>query len=119
MSYSETLAVRVARALGKSRKVETKKMMGGLVFMVNGKMCVCIMGDDLMVRIDPEARAAALKRKGCREKGLMDRPMKAFVFVAPAGTKSDKDLQDWVAMALDYNGRAKAAKRKNGKKKAR
>jgi TfoX/Sxy family transcriptional regulator of competence genes len=117
MSYSEILAERVSQGLGKSRKVETKRMMGGLVFMVNVKMCVCVMGDDLMVRIDPEARSAALQRKGCREKGLMKRPMKAFVFVGPSGTKSDKDLESWLEMALEYNKRVKPGKKQQAGKR--
>jgi TfoX/Sxy family transcriptional regulator of competence genes len=111
MAYDEILAERVSRALGKGRKIETKKMMGGLTFMVNGKMCVGILGEDLMARIDPDSRQAALKRKGCREMDFTGRPMKAFVFIGPAGTKSDKDLSAWIGMALEYNPKAKASKK--------
>ena len=42
-------------------------MMGGLTFMVNGKMCVGILKDDLMVRLDPEVYDVTLKKKGCHE----------------------------------------------------
>ena len=52
MAYNENLAERIRTALSKKRKVEEKKMMGGLTFMVNGKMCVGILKDDLMARID-------------------------------------------------------------------
>lgn len=44
------------------------------------------------------------------------RPMKGFVFIGPAGTKTDKDLSGWIELALDFNKRAKASK--NKKKKA-
>ncbi len=37
--------------------------------------------------------------------------MKAFVFVGPNGTKTDKELQGWVDLALDYNPRAKSSKK--------
>ncbi len=67
MAYNEKLAKRVREALAGKRKVEEKKMMGGLTFMLNNKMCVGISGDDLMARIDPEIYVSALKRKGCRE----------------------------------------------------
>ena len=43
----------VSSCLGK-RNVKEKKMLGGLTFMVNDKMCVGILNDDLMARIDPE-----------------------------------------------------------------
>ena len=112
MAYSEILADRISQALRKIPKVETKKMMGGLTFMVNSKMCVGILGEDLMARIDPAAHETALKKKGCREMDFTGRPMKGFVFVGPTGTKSDKDLAGWIDLALDYNKRAKASKKK-------
>src|SRR3954454_1187637 len=117
MAYSEVLAERISRALGKQRKVEAKKMMGGLTFMVNGKMCVGVLGEDLMARVGPEAHAAALKRKGARVMDFTGRVSKGFVFVGPAGTKSDKNLEAWVALALAYNGEAKAAKKPKRKPK--
>jgi TfoX/Sxy family transcriptional regulator of competence genes len=112
MGYSEILAERVAQALGKSPKVETKKMMGGLTFMVNAKMCVGVVGEELMVRIDPEEHDRALKKKGCRVMDFTGKPMKGFVFVGKAGIKSDGELNEWIAMGLDFNKRAKASKKK-------
>ena len=57
MAYSEYLADRVRQRLRQQGNVEEKKMMGGLIFMVNEKMCVGLdidkeTGKDrLMVRI--------------------------------------------------------------------
>ena len=115
MPYSEILAERVSQALGATPKVVAKKMMGGLTYMVNGKMCVGILGDELMARIDPEIHDRALRRKGCRVMDFTGRPMKGFVFVGPAGTKSEKDLAFWMNLALEYNARAKASKKRKKK----
>jgi TfoX/Sxy family transcriptional regulator of competence genes len=112
MAYNEQLADRVRLALSGIRKVEEKKMMGGLTFMVNGKMCVGILKDELMCRIDPELHDAALRRKGCREMDFTGKPMKGLVFVGPPGTKSDKDLAGWVSLSLEFNINAKPSKRK-------
>jgi TfoX/Sxy family transcriptional regulator of competence genes len=112
MAYNEQLADRVRLALSGIRKVEEKKMMGGLTFMVNGKMCVGILKDELMCRIDPELHDAALRRKGCREMDFTGKPMKGFVFVEPPGTKSDKDLAGWVSLSLEFNINAKPSKKK-------
>lgn len=112
MAYSEILAGRVAEALRKAKRVETKPMMGTLCFMVAGKMALAVAGEDLMVRLDPALRGQALKKKGCRETGLMGRPMKAFVFVEPPGTRTDRDLQAWVDLALEFNPRAKSSRRR-------
>ena len=67
MVYSEKLANRVRTILTDHPKVEEKKMMGGLTFMVNNKMCVGILKDDLMARIDPAIYETALEKNGCRE----------------------------------------------------
>lgn len=110
MAYNEKLADRVREELVSTRKVEEKKMMGGLTFMVNGKMCVGILNDDLMLRISPDEYLQALERKGCREMDFTGRPMKGFVFVSPEGTKTKKDLAYWTSLALAFNKTAKASK---------
>ncbi len=110
MAYSESLAGRVRKALADHEAVEEKKMMGGLTFMVHGKMCVGVHEEELMVRLDPNAYEIALKRDGCREMDFTGRPMKGFVFVGPEGTSKHEDLDYWVGLALDFNKKAKASK---------
>jgi len=112
MSYDEKLAGRVRELLSSKRNVAEKKMMGGLTFMVNNKMCVGILNDELMARIDPEVYESALERRGCREMDFTGRPMKGFVFIGPEGTKSKKDLEYWMNLALDFNKRAKTSRKK-------
>jgi len=112
MAYNEKLADRVRTALVHRKAVEEKKMMGGLTFMVNGKMCVGISKDDLMVRLDPAIHNAALKEKGCREMNFTGKPIKGFVFVSPKGTGNKKDLSHWINIALDFNKKAKASKKR-------
>ena len=112
MAYSEVLADRVRIFLASQANVEEKKMMGGLAFMVNDKMCVGVSNDDLMVRHDPEIKDQLLERNGCRPMDFTGRPMKAFVFVGPEGTDSDSELKYWIDVALEYNPRAKSSKKK-------
>ena len=112
MAYSESLAERVREALPKRKDVAEKKMMGGLTFMVNGKMCVGVSKNELMVRFDPEIYNKVLTKKGSRPMDFTGKPMKGFVFVGPAGTASKKDLSYWVDLALDFNKRTKSYKKK-------
>ena len=59
MAYNEFLADRIRQVLKEKNVVfEEKAMMGGLTFMVNDKMCVGIVKDNLMARIDPDIYAA-------------------------------------------------------------
>lgn len=112
MPYDQHLAERVRRRLAEQPSVEEKRMMGGLTFMVNSKMCVGILNNDLMVRIDPAIHDEALTMRGCREMDFTGRPMKGFVFVDPTGTHLEKDLARWIDLGLTFNARAKASKRK-------
>ena len=111
MAYDEKLAQRIRLSLPR-RNVEEKKMMGGLTFMVNGKMCVGVLKDDLMARIDPDVYESALRKKGCREMNFTGKPMRGFVFVGPSGTSDKKDLKYWLDLSLDFNKRSKASKKK-------
>ena len=112
MPYDEALAARVRRLLPPPVKVQEKKMMGGLTFMVNGKMCVGILNKDLMARIDPEEVEEALTRKGCREMDFTGKPMRGFVFVGPAGTATTGNLRSWIGLALAYNRKGKSSRRR-------
>lgn len=113
MAYDEYLADRV-RQIFSERHVPTeeKKMMGGLCFMVNDKMCAGIVGETLMARIDPELYPQALSRPGARQMDFTGRPMQGFVFVEGEGIDADEDLQHWLQLCLDYNPRAKASRKK-------
>lgn len=112
MAYDEHLAKRVRELLLTKKSVKEKKMMGGLTFMVNDKMCVGILNDDLMARIDPAVYEKALEKRGCREMDFTGRPMKGFVFVEPEGTKSKKDLEYWINLTLKYNKKAKSSRKR-------
>lgn len=113
MAYNEFLADRIRTAL-KEKKVsfEEMKMMGGLCYMVDEKMCIGIVKDMLMARIDPDIQETALSKKGCKEMDFTGRPMKGFVFVEPEGIDMEEDLLYWVQLCLDYNPRAKSSRKK-------
>ncbi|MEM8888436.1 MAG: TfoX/Sxy family protein [Bacteroidota bacterium] len=113
MAYSEHLADRVRQRLGSQLEVEEKKMMGGLIFMVNGKMCVGVdidkktQKDRMMARIGKEAYAAALAEKGVREMDFTGTVMRGFVFIDPEGYDLDEDMDFWIEKALEFNEQLK------------
>jgi TfoX/Sxy family transcriptional regulator of competence genes len=110
MAYNEILAQRVRAFLASQPVVEEKKMMGGLCFMVDGKMCTGITKDDLMLRLSPEDKEMAMQRPGCREMDFTGRPLKGFVFVSGDALAHDVDLHDWIRLALKFNPQAQASK---------
>lgn len=113
MAYNEYLAERVHRYL-KDRFVtfNEKKMFGGIVFMVDDKMCIGIAEEELMCRIDPDLYEEALSKVGCKEMNFTGRPMKGFVFVELEALDSEDDLGYWIDLCLEYNPKAKSSKKK-------
>ncbi len=112
MAYDEKLADRVREALADVPQVVEKKMFRGITFMVNGKMCVSVGDDELMCRVDPELFEVVAERNGCRPMIHNKRVMKSFIFVSEDGYSKKKDFDYWIGLALDFNKRAKASKKK-------
>lgn len=105
MAYDQDLVNRVRVALGNTRPVQQKQMFGGLVFMVRGKMCVSVGKERIMCRIDPAIHDTALERKGCRTVVMRGRPYRGYVYVDAEVVRAKRQLDYWVRLALDYNGR--------------
>ena len=112
MSYNEQLANRIRESLADLPVMEEKKMMGGLVFMVNDKMCVGIIKDEMMCRIDPGFHEKAVEMQGCRTMDFTKRPMTGYVLIDDSGMRSKKNFDYWINLALSYNEFAKSSKRK-------
>ena len=111
MAYSEKLADRIRQRLAGLPNVEEKSMMGGLTFMYNGKMCVGIIKDELMCRIDPKLHETAISKPGCRTMDFTNRPMSGYVMIDESGMKTQSSFDYWIDLALDFNKKAKSSKR--------
>lgn len=109
MAYSEYLQERVQQRLAHIGKVETKKMMGGLIFMVNDKMCLGVdidkktNQDRLMVRVGKLPYQELLNQKGSRVMDFTGTVMRGFLFIDPEGFDNEEDLDFWVEKALEFN----------------
>ena len=112
MAYNEKLANRIRERLAELPNVEEKEMMGGLTFMYNDKMCVGIIQDELMCRIDPSLHDTAIEKTGCRTMDFTKRPMKGYVMVDDTGMKAKKELEYWIGLCLEFNKKAKSSKKK-------
>ena len=86
-------------------------MFGGLCFMVNEKMCVGIIKDELMARIGDDKYTEVLKMKGCKEMNFTRRPMKGYVYLDKEVLDMENDLEYWLQLALDFNPKAKSSKK--------
>jgi TfoX/Sxy family transcriptional regulator of competence genes len=96
MAYDTKLAERIRKTLARRRGVTEKAMFGGLAFLLEGKMFVGIVRDELMVRVGSEHHEEATAQPNARTMDFTGRPMKGYVFVAPAGLRDDDALAAWI-----------------------
>ena len=87
MAYSTKLAERIRTHLERipNIKVEEKEMFKGLAFLVNGKMCVNVSGDDLMCRYDPELEAEVAERIGFQPMIMKGKQLRGYCYVSDEG----------------------------------
>ncbi|MCW3466774.1 TfoX/Sxy family protein [Chitinophaga nivalis] len=113
-SYPEQLADRVRALLAAATSAVTeKKMFGGLCFMVHDKMCVGVKPASIMVRIDPSLTDQILENNPeCTPMIHGGKTMKGYIFVPATTLQTQKQLQYWIKMALEFNHIAKSSRRK-------
>lgn len=104
MSYDRQVVERVRAALAEVPNVGEKRMFGGITFLVGGHMCCGVVGDELVVRVGPDAHEDALARKHSRPMDFTGRPLRGFVFVARQGFASDADLAGWIERGVAFAG---------------
>lgn len=124
MAYDEGLAHRIREHCEGDPRVSEKKMFGGLCFLVGGHMACGVVGDELMLRVGPDAYADCLERPHAREMDFTGRALKGMVYVAPEGFAEDEDLAAWLECGFGFAGglppktaMKKTAMKKTAKKK--
>ena len=103
MPYDTHAADGIRFLLSHRPDVVERKMMGGIVFMVGGNMCVTASGrGGILVRVGPEAQARALKESHVKPVSMAGRSMTGFVRVMPEGYRTAAALKRWVKRGLDF-----------------
>ena len=117
MAYDLHLAERISRIFEEKKlQIRPMKMMGGWCAMLDEKMCVGIVKNQLMARVGPENHEVCLAREGCSEMNFTGRTMKGYVFVDEDAIDLNSDLEFYVELAIGFNPLAKASKKKAKKK---
>ena len=102
MPYDTELYERISTLLKSAKRIEPKKMFGGICFMHRGNMLCGIDKSRLMVRVGPDQYDTALKMKHAKVMDITGKPMKGFIFVSEDGYKTDKKLNEWLALGLSF-----------------
>ena len=105
------LIAAVRDALVHCADVEERTMFGWYVFMVDGKMCLGVKGDELLVRLLPSEHDRVAERPGVRTLDAQGK-MQGYFCVEPSAYATRTQWQEWVDGALAYNPSAKASPRR-------
>jgi hypothetical protein len=105
MTPGEILTDRIRQALTHLSSVKEQRMIGGLAFMVNGKLCVGVYSSgEMMVRCDPQMTDELLTKKGVRRGEMRGKLMtKGWLLISPEGIAGENDFDYWIGVALDFN----------------
>jgi isopenicillin N synthase-like dioxygenase len=117
MSYNINLVDRVREYLAEipNIDIEEKEMFNVLNFMVNGKTCICVSGENLMLRFDPIRQEELSEKSGYETMLMKGKEYKGYCYINPEGFKDKKDFDFFVHLCLDYNKIAKASKKRKTK----
>jgi hypothetical protein len=103
MPHDTQAADGIRFVLSDRHDVVERRMMGGLVFMVGGHMCVVASGrGGLLVRVGPDVQARVLKEPHVAPMTMAGRPITGFVRVAPEGYRTAAALRKWVKRGLAF-----------------
>jgi TfoX/Sxy family transcriptional regulator of competence genes len=113
MAYDSHLEERINRIFS-DRKLEFRsmKMMGGLCYMLDEKMCCGIVKQQLMARVGPDNYEHCLPKEGCHEMTFTGRAMKGYVFVDQDALDMDSELEFYIDLCIAHNPDAKRSKKR-------
>jgi len=113
MSYDTKLGDRIREYLAEipNLEIQEKKMFRGLTFMVNGKMCINVSGENLMCRFDPKLQNEIAEKKGYQSMIMKGKEYKGYCYINPDGFRDKKDFEYIISLCLEFNKVAKMSKK--------
>ena len=101
------LIAAVRDALAQRSDVEERPLFGTHAFFVDGKMCIAVKGEDLLVRLPPARHGEFQEMQNTRELSPGG-GMQGYFWVEPNGYATRAQWNFWLEEALAYNPQAKA-----------
>jgi len=101
----------VRAALAHRSDVDERTLFGCWCFFVDGKLCIGVKGEELLVRLPPTLHAEFQELQNTRELSPGG-GMQGYFWVEPNGYAQRAQWQFWLDEALAYNPLAKASPRR-------
>ncbi len=98
-------------ALAQRSDVDERTMFGCYCFFVDGKLCMGVKGEELLVRLPPDRHGEFQEMQNTRELSPGG-GMQGYFWVEPNGYATRAQWSFWLDEALAYNPQAKASPRR-------
>lgn len=103
MSYDTGIEARVDELVRSWQTVFVKKhMFGGLAYMSGTKICFAVIGDELLLRIEPLQQTAYLNIVGVRPAVMGTRTMRNWLLAGSQAIETDRDIETLLAASYEY-----------------
>jgi hypothetical protein len=103
LSESEVLAARLRGLVALDPRVTEKRMFGGICFLLDGRILICIRrSGSLLVQCGAAAAAEATRQPGVTPVTMAGRPQPNFIDVADDSLENDDRLRHWIEIAERY-----------------
>ncbi|MCD4532752.1 TfoX/Sxy family protein [Nocardioides sp. cx-169] len=101
MTYDEQLAARVRELMAEHGPAEEKAMFGGLAFLLEGHMAVCVSHDGgLLVRTDGSESEELLSQKHVGPMVMGSQSSRTWLRIDAAALGTDVELAAWLARGV-------------------
>lgn len=97
----------VRAALAHRADVDERTLFGCHGFFVDGKLCIGVKNEELLVRLPPERHVKFQEMQNTRELSPEGK-MQGYFWIEPNGYATRTQWRYWIDEALAYNPRAKA-----------
>jgi len=103
MTISEQLAERIRGLVALDPRVTEKRMFGGICFLLDGRILICIRRTgSLLVQCGAAAAAEATRQPGVTPMTMAGRQQPNFIDVDDDSLESDDRLRHWIGVAERY-----------------
>ena len=85
--------------------VEEKKMFGGLIFMVNGKLAIAVRDHQLLVHVDRDNYNVFMQEPGTHPREHGGRAAIGVILVDTEQIVDETSFQKWINRALEHNAK--------------
>jgi TfoX/Sxy family transcriptional regulator of competence genes len=102
MAFDEKLDARIRLVTNTWDGVSTRRMFGGVCYLLHGNMVAGVWKEFLILRLGEDAAAFAWELPHVRPFDITGHAMKDWVMIEPAGCRTAAQLKKWLNQARAF-----------------